>query len=335
MFEERGAVLHRLNREAINNKGQKKMLKVEDFQKTADKWAGVPIIFAKEHPVTSASQNLAKALAEVNGKLLGSIKTAEVITKGSPRLVANLGELVQNKEFKAAETAGRLELSPAWFPENEGPRPDHLLIFEGDATHQPGDKGAMMFQEFTEEDQGYLKKFVAFIKGRKSDSSEGISMNEEEVKKIQAENDAMKVALKQKEADAMAFQEKVKASDAELAKAKKELEEFQAKALKEKKDASWNAFQAKAPKGWTNGKVKTKDAEGKETEVDKASVLRNEFEADPTALALKLVKFIEEHPDQGAEGGQEFDNTDQNKEYPSVGRWDPTANGNKGGWVDK
>ena len=329
-FEERGAVLHRLNRDAINNKGQRKRLLVEDFQKTVKEWPGVPIIFAQEHPTSPASKNLAKALAEVNGKLLGAIKDASVITDGSPRLVANLGELVSDKAFKAADKAGRLELSPAWFPSNEGPHPDHLLIFEGDATHQPGDKGAMMFQNLTDEAQGFFSELFQKIKNGGSISREAEKMADD-VEKLKTQNEAFQNTLKQKEADLLAFQEQTKAKDAELVKAKKELEEFQAKALKAKQDVAYNAFQSHVPKGWITGKVKLGDKE-----VEKAEVLRQEFEADPTAVAMRLVKFNEEHPgSDGTDEGQDHDNAGAAAPDPNAGyEWDPFANGGKGGFKD-
>ena len=250
------------------------MLNVDYFKKTEKDWAKTPIIFAKEHPVEFASKNLAKALDEVKGTLLGNIKDAQVIVEGSPRLVANFGELIKDEKFDKAYKAGKIEISPRWIPSENGPIPDHVLLWESDGTHIPGDKGAMMFQKLKEDPMGFLSEaFQAF----KDKVSKEESQMTDDIKDVRLKLDAANIALKQKEADAMAFQEKVKVLETEKIEKEKQLMAFQEKAEQEKKDIRWNGFQTKIPAGWKTA--------------DKIEATRKEFEENPHSFMERYAAF--------------------------------------------
>jgi len=310
VYEDKGAVLHRLNREATNIKGKKVMLNVADFQKTEKQWPGTAIIFAKEHPVEFASKNLAKALDEVKGKLLGTVKGAQVIVEGSPRLVANFGELIQDEKFNKAYKAGKIEVSPRWIPSENGPIPDHILLFEGDDTHIPGDKGSMMFQKLKDMAEDPKSTFFEMFQMAKDFVSKEESQMADDIKDVQLKLDAANVALKQKEADAMAFQEKVKTLESEKAEKEKQLMAFQEKAEQEKKDIRWNAFQSKIPAGWKTA--------------DKIAATRKEFEESPHAFMDKLMGFQMGNPPPAATDGDPNAGASEPKPYDrnkGMGDW--------------
>lgn len=281
-FKERGAILHRLNREAINNKGQKVMLKAEDFQKTEKQWKDVPVLFGKEHPIGRARENLAKTLAENDLKFLGTVKEARVITEGSPRLEADFGELVQDKAFKAADKAGKVEISAGWSPSNDGPIPDHILLYESGSV-PPGDKGAMFFQELKENPKGFFSEM--FQSAKDFISKEAKAMGE--IEDLKAQVLAFQNTEKQKAAELLAFQEKAKAEAEKLAKAEKDLQVFQEGEKKKALDAAFNTFQAKCPPAWKTGKAK--DEKG--VEVENFQVLRTAFEKDVQGSYEKLLAF--------------------------------------------
>jgi hypothetical protein len=320
-FKERGAILHRLNREAINNKGQKVMLKTEDFQKTEKQWKDVPVLFGKEHPIGRARENLAKVLSENDLKFLGTVKEARVISEGSPRLEADFGELVQDKAFKAADKAGKVEISAGWSPSNDGPIPDHILLYESGSV-PPGDKGAMFFQDLKEPEKFFSKMFNFFKEKVKEESEMA-----DDVKDVQAKLDAANVSLKQKEADVAAFQDKIKALEVEKVEKEKALNAFQEKAKKDQLDSMFNLFQAKCPPGWKTGKVKVKDEKGVETEVEAFQELRKSFEKDMQGSYEKLYAHLKKTNDfQEGDAGAGDPNAGADskpEKYPSVGRWDP------------
>jgi hypothetical protein len=328
-----GVILHRLNRRAKNTLGRSVFLKAEDFQKTVEKWAGVPVIVANEHPTVRASHDLAKALAEVHGKLWGKLKNPQVIMAGSPRLVSEM-ETVKDDELERKLAEGKLGTSACWYPSPNGPDPDHVIVFEETADNRPGDPGAgFMFkegvsdaiQEITDDFNAFKERIMSKIK------QEGLGTDEKErqafqdkVTDLSSKLDAANNALKAKEADFMAFQEKVKTLEADRAKAAEELQKFQAKAEQDKKDGIWREFEPAVPKGWKTGNVKVGDKE-----IPRADQTRQEFEAAPHAFMLKLKKFNEDHK---GEEFQEGDGQEQSGDAPKNDNrgpgdwvWDPAS----------
>jgi hypothetical protein len=316
-FEERGAILHRLNREATSGSGKKVLLKAEEFAKSVSKWNGTPIIFAKEHPQGGVGSNLARKLSEVQGRLLGAVANAEVITEGSPRLVAKL-DLVKDREFDALNKAGKLEISPAWRPSDAGPIPDHVLVFPSGEGHEPGDKGAMMFQRLKEDPKEFA---VNLLNAAKQFVSKEESEMSNEVEDLKKQVEAFQNTEKQKEAELSAFKEKVKALEAEKVEKEKKLQEFIAAEDQKRKDSAFNDFANKAPPAWKTGKEKVKNEKGEEVEVERFASLRKKFEADPNAAYKELVAFIEKQDLGEGVDGQQNAGGAAPKKRGTVGRW--------------
>lgn len=317
-FAERGAILHRLNREAKNNKGKMVMLKAEDFQKTVDSWKGVPVLFGKEHPLTPVRNNLAKVLAENELKLLGMVKDARVITEGSPRLEVDFGELVKDKEFEKIDNAGKVEISGGHVPTKDGPIADHVLLYEGGSI-PPGDKGAMFFQEFKENPKGFLAEL--FQSAKDLVSKEAKTMGE--IEDLKAQVLAFQNTEKQKAAELLAFQEKLKTAEAEKAEKERQLNAFQESEKKKFLDAAFNVFQAKCPPAWKTGKTKTKDEKGVEVEVENFQILRTNFEKDVQGSYEKLLAFQAGKKQDFQEGlGDPNAGASTPEPKGTIGRWD-------------
>jgi hypothetical protein len=113
---------------------------------------------------------------------------------------------------------------------------------------------------------------------------------------------------KQKAAELNAFQEKIKALEAEKVEKEKLLNEFQAKAEQEKKDIRWNAFQSKIPVGWKTA--------------DKVAATRKEFEDSPHAFMDKLMGFQMGTQPGKTDGDENAGAGGAAKKAVSVGKWD-------------
>jgi hypothetical protein len=323
----------------------------EQFKPNLKDWANVPVVFAKGHPKKNNFRtNPEAALAECKGKILGHPSDVRLETSGTPRLTANLP--LDDPEAQRLREDGKLLHSVAYASPDDGVRltgpvePDHVLLFPAVPGARAGDPGTIMYgpegEEAgrNEEERGLLKRILNFMLRReeKSNSQGETDMpTDKEFQEVKAENEKNATALKTVQDEFKAFQEKAKAEATARVEAEKKLKDFQDAEAKAKLESHFKTYASQAPKGWTEGKAKSKDAEGKDIEVEKIDVLRKDFQADPIAAYEKLKEFQGKRgADKDFQGtGQEHAGGAAEGKYPSVGRWDPKANANKGGWVDE
>lgn len=312
--------------QTLNHKNNKYGLYLDSkmFEKNLEQWNTTPVILAEKHPTKNkARENLNATLDEIKGKLLGYPTDVKLETAGTPRLTGNLP--LSDPEAVKLHDAGRLATSPAYAAEDDGKSltgdvtPDHILVFPSGPDAQPGAPSMMFGPD-----------------GKKSTSQEESHMTEEEVKKFQADAEKKDAELKAKEEELKSFQAKAESEKKALLEQKAtveaQLKAFQDKVIQEKADAEFKTFMAHVPKGWKEGKEKVKEGD-KEIEVEKADLLRKEFQADPKALYERLLKFNEtQQPGGTLAPGQGQEHTgDTAPENTSVGRWDAK----KGDWANK
>jgi hypothetical protein len=144
----------------------------EHFEPTVDRWNGIPLVFAVNHPdlFTIKRNDMEEALKKVNGAIVGEVTGARLDLKGHPKLRATMqkGFLTASKLYHAGKiskqtfdrtraalaeiekllAAGKLSLSTAFLAPDDGVRltdavhPDHVLLFPEDMQNVPVDLGS-------------------------------------------------------------------------------------------------------------------------------------------------------------------------------------------------
>jgi hypothetical protein len=144
----------------------------EQFEPTVEKWNGIPLVFAVNHPdlFSIRGNSMEDALRKVNGAIVGEVTDARLDIKGHPKLRAmqKFGFLTASKLYHAGKisketfdrtraaleeiekllAAGKLSLSTAFLAPDDGMRltdavlPDHVLLFPEDLQNVPKDLGA-------------------------------------------------------------------------------------------------------------------------------------------------------------------------------------------------
>ena len=122
------------------------------FQDTVDRWDGVPVIFAKNHPDQKLLiDDQEKALAQINGTIIGNISKPHIATDGHHRL---MGQIINsNKDALSLIKLGKLSLSTGFRgPADEDMNitdvfPNHVLVFEEDSENMPKDHGAFILNK--------------------------------------------------------------------------------------------------------------------------------------------------------------------------------------------
>lgn len=130
-------------------------LTVDSFVASVDKWNGIPLIFAKDHPdQIKLAKDLLKEIERIGGRLVGAVADARVETTGHPRLMAQL-------DFDDAEAdkfweEGKLSPSTAFSCTLDDKRrtvgpidPSHVLLFKETPKDQPGDPGTFILNKAT------------------------------------------------------------------------------------------------------------------------------------------------------------------------------------------
>lgn len=120
------------------------------FEASVQDWDGVPLVFADAHPDPELfDRDPEAALAQVNGRIVGSTYDPRIEIEGHPRLMAGLN--IDDEECIALWEAGKLSLSTAFWMESGMDRhltvvrqPNHVLVFREDAVNRPRDLGVLI-----------------------------------------------------------------------------------------------------------------------------------------------------------------------------------------------
>ena len=128
----------------------------EAFMPTVTAWDHIPVVFATQHPDLDAfSNNQAKELARINGRLVGEVQSPRIEVAGHARLMANLALDSTDQQVQNLHAAGKLSLSTAFkcgrSPDGSSIAPtvvpNHVLVFEETPKDQPRDPGSMMLNK--------------------------------------------------------------------------------------------------------------------------------------------------------------------------------------------
>ena len=294
---------------------------MDAFKPTVEKWNGIPLIFASEHPnPDSYDEDMPSEMARIGGVFVGNAGNARIDMSGTPKLMAGLD--INSQKVEELRKNGTLNISVSYRCGSEGGKmtsavtPHHILLFERTpGTPPPADKGATFVNQTTE--VGILDKVMEYLKelkikafankdGERQNVSEGDDMVEQkEFDGLKNELADTNTKLKENETTFANMEISMKAKDAELKTLRDQVLAFQTK----EKEAVWLAFREKIPPGMLHGD-------------DKEAEARTEFEANPTSLAMKVLAFQKQ-----GETGQEGDEhaaagNGQSAQKGTVGAWD-------------
>jgi hypothetical protein len=109
------------------------------------KWGGIPLIFAQGHPNDiMLMTDPEKALADVKGRFVGTVKSSRIEIVGHPRLMGMLD--VTDDEVNTLIDEGKISLSTSMFANNTQNLtkilPTHVLLFIENSKLKPGDEGS-------------------------------------------------------------------------------------------------------------------------------------------------------------------------------------------------
>mgnify|MGYP001120863255 CR=1 FL=1 len=281
-FRDHDAILQTLDRAS---KGL--YLNKEMFQPTLDAWAGIPLIWAQDHPEMDAYNADPKAeLARIGGRLVGECAGAAIDAVGHPRLMGKL--VVDDPEVEAGIKEGEVSLSTGFYARSNereltGPvKPHHILLFREIGGTLPGDKGAFILNTTTKE----MEEAMGLLDGLKAMFTKAFGRKDgkdnEEGKETMAE-DGNEERFKALEDAVTAMQGEMKA----LAEAVGELKGASEGFLQREKDLKWTEVKAHVAPGLVH---KDKEAE-----------MRALWEKDPASFMLKALTYKEAPPEK-AEG---------------------------------
>jgi len=139
----RKAVLQMLDREINGTKFNSDVFKNSD-------WTGIPLVFAKNHPNPLMMYiDPEKAIADVQGKLVGKVTSNQFDGVGHPKMLGDLQ--IDDTEVNSLIDQGKLSLSTSFFANRAEDftkiKPNHILLFIEDANNIPKDLGTMFLNK--------------------------------------------------------------------------------------------------------------------------------------------------------------------------------------------
>jgi len=298
------AILQRLNRRVGDN-----YFPADQFAQSVDSWAGIPNIFANQHPDLDAFDADPEAeLKRINGRIVGTVKNPEIVIAGGARLEAD-EDFGGDAEVEALNLAGELTGSTAFrcapilnASVDSPPRPHHVLWFREDLANRGVDPGVVILNKEETVDTitnagkvvstanaGKFRQFlaglaalfkdmtgedIAEVQTNKAEETPAIVEAEQTIEALA--DPGQEVTNMEKEAEYLtqiANKEiEIQNKDARIA----DLEAKNAQYQKERRDADWATILNRIPVGWT-------DTPEKEAEI------RKEFEETPTILINKIL----------------------------------------------
>jgi len=296
-------------------------LRADQFEKSVEAWAGIPVIFAQEHPDLDAYDADPEAeLKRIGGRLLGEVSDPRIETAGHKKLVGELGfggdeeveqlcatsKLGGSTAFRTAPITNATITSP--------PRPHHVLVFRWtpDGGTQPVDPGMWILNaaaspmDLSHTGREFSAKNIAKLRGLfeqirdllGGDEPEPIANAEPVQDPAPAPDPEPTQDTDMNETEvATAITNAVAEKEAALTNALAENATLRAKldqVEKERKDAEWaDVKNAVIPEGWT-------DTPEKEAEI------RDEAENRPLAFAKRIAAIPRPDLKKTREEGAEF-----------------------------
>ena len=322
------AEVHDVSLQTLNRKIGGYCFPTDVFHKTVDRWDGVPVIFAQNHPDQKLLiEDQDKALAQINGSIIGNVSNPQVSIDGHPRLIGQITN--SNKDVLALIKSGKLSLSTGFQgPADENMNildvfPNHVLVFEEDSQNMPKDLGAFILNkedyiEFTNRGeimadetttdkikQPIIDLYNAVMGSGKPPDSGGDNSHKDDTDLKEVENMeevkqlSDKLEIANKEIGDMTSNLEIANKEIDTQKATitgletkvKEFEQKETDALKVKRDEQWKEIKNKLPPGLTHKE-------------DDEKALRGEFDTDPYTFSTKYVGIQNQAGRE--ESGEEF-----------------------------
>lgn len=124
----------------------RRYFRAEAFEASLDKWDGTPLVFADRHPdLDMFASHPEAALAQVNGKIVGSFSKPRIEKEGHPVMMGAIS--ISDPDVLELWEAGELSLSTGFdcivMGEDvvEVTGPNHILLFREDRNQMPKDRG--------------------------------------------------------------------------------------------------------------------------------------------------------------------------------------------------
>lgn len=150
--KEHDVILERLNQTLHYKDHGDIFYSVQPFLDSINKWDGIPIIFANEHPdFTAFDDDPNKELTNIKGSIVGKVTFPRVELTGTSRVEVKFH--IDNPVIENLIKDGKLAHSPGFRYKADlknnltSVLPHHVLVFIQDIANQPRDKGAMILNK--------------------------------------------------------------------------------------------------------------------------------------------------------------------------------------------
>ena len=303
-------VLQRLDT-LIKNNSRMIRYSASAFENVGD-WSGIPVIYAQPHDGVLRHPNAADVTARTlspNYRIVGRIDSAALETHGEPVLRAVMQ--IDDAELNERAAKGLLSLSTGFSGQIANIKdqeslvgkiqPNHVLIFDRGACPNcfPNDNGARFentCERSTMTDETPTADAENRLFKRLSEILDNLKSPEQHAEQptptapTEAANNVTEDTAPAG-VENMATEEEIRNITAERDDLKAKLEALENAARIEKADRTWAELKNSLPVGWLG---------------EKEAATRAEFEADPAAFAVKVVKFNAENAQttKPAEGTQ-------------------------------
>jgi len=236
---------------------------VNPFLEAAQKWDGMPIVYANDHPDMDAlTANPIAELQRIGGREVGLVRNPRIEPAGHPRLMADM--VINDPEVDAGIESGEISLSTGFYAADDGFQitglvtPNHVLVFKETLLEQPKDQGSG-FLNHTSNHQYYNKTTIKTMRGTMADKNDDNQiLTADEIKNL-AKMDTATHLQKVTE-----YENKLKAAEAIANDRYETIKDMEAKIEKfvqMERDRNWDFIMPKLPKGWTTGEELTKTRE--------------------------------------------------------------------------
>jgi hypothetical protein len=283
---------------------------LKSFEASLKDWEGIPIIYGQRHPnLKKLMENMSLALQEVDAVEVGHISEPNIDKVGHPKLRATANFTKMSEELTKYIHEGKLSLSTGFLAKLtedgvENVKPNHVLVFLEDRENVPGDRGSGFLNKKNVLKDIFRQLQILF---ESKEIKEDVTMaNKEEDTIHEKEIDEDKYLdvgttycpaceeIHEKEIDEDKYLSEISDLKEQLNKANgkiAEYEKIEKERLEEVKNKQWKEILEILPAGMTK-------PEGA------ADKLREQWEADPTAFSVTMLKTKVKVPED--EEGEEF-----------------------------
>lgn len=181
------------------NQGRRRFYDPDEFRKVTDEFNKTYLVFAKEHPQNINKIPIDDALAEVEGRLVGTPQDVMVTKPGT----ALFGKLrITDPEVEQLLKEGKAHISTAFNASVDAQGkyfnivPNHILIYPtGDGAPEPGDQAALVLNQASDGDIPEKETVEIDTMVEKNDETTTTDLAREMIQNQSAKIDAQTVKL--------------------------------------------------------------------------------------------------------------------------------------------